>query len=904
MILVRWWKWLWGQQVPKSVPPEFKPYSKTLPVQDSSVAPWINPSQTRTEVITSPLVPKPEQLTEHSNEPLPHPPPELLAQTEPDPPSDFPTDLKTEPLTGAQAEPEVEPETEPPTELPTEHPMQTSSTEPATTMTTPTPALPMPEPPKPDPRSTGPYQNGLEHLQDELERIDGLVRAQTLRWQQSMGTYKPDDKWGMPLINEAEINAYLRSTFHLPNGITNEDSDIAHLNHVQELTQTITERLRTTPAGTARLRHLQNLFHLSDLACDVLLICLLAELDARYRRLYGYLMDDASRSLPDIELICQILQPLYPHEQVRAELHATMPLSQHQLITLLEVRNDESLSMRAVRLEERIVAHLTGSDISDGRLNNLLTTAQACAWTDLITEPNTAAQLQTVATWWQNQQQLVLFLHGPSDQNGLKAARALCTANGVPLLTADVRAALQHPLGWQRVINLAYREARLQNAALIWMGCEILLQDPQQATNWQHLIETTETFPGLTCLISQKNWEPTGQLRQTPYLNLAFPRPTYPLRVRLWTHHLNLPASHLKPGLEIPKLADALANSFQFSEHQIEDAIATAQAEARRRNPNQATIGLEDLFEGCRKQSSHNLIQFAKRIGTPPRAIDDLNQPARSFDDLILPELSKRQLTELRNRIHHRNRVYSDLGFEERLSLGKGLVVLFTGTSGTGKTMAAELLARDQQVDLYKVDLAGVVSKYVGETEKNLNRVFSEAEDANAILFFDEADSLFGKRGEVKEAQDRWANMEVNYLLQRIEEYAGVVILASNLKQNIDDAFKRRIQVIVDFPFPDEQARFVIYQNMFPPTLERPSDDDLHRLAKSFKLSGGSIKNIVLDAAFRAISDQQDQKLERPVLTIRHMVLATGREYQKLGKPITRSEFIEEFYGWLEGNIF
>jgi SpoVK/Ycf46/Vps4 family AAA+-type ATPase len=212
--------------------------------------------------------------------------------------------------------------------------------------------------------------------------------------------------------------------------------------------------------------------------------------------------------------------------------------------------------------------------------------------------------------------------------------------------------------------------------------------------------------------------------------------------------------------------------------------------------------------------------------------------------------------------------------------------------------MAAELLAREQGVDLYKVDLSAVVSKYVGETEKNLSRVFAEAEDANAIIFFDEADALFGKRGEVKEAQDRWANMEVNYLLQRVEEYAGVVILASNLRQNIDDAFMRRIHVIVEFPFPEASARLRILRGLFPKGLGHPADDELQLISDRFKLSGGSLKNIVLDAAFRALSEEGHR--QQPNLTLRHLVLGAAREYQKLGKPLTKSDFGEDFFKWVE----
>jgi SpoVK/Ycf46/Vps4 family AAA+-type ATPase len=282
------------------------------------------------------------------------------------------------------------------------------------------------------------------------------------------------------------------------------------------------------------------------------------------------------------------------------------------------------------------------------------------------------------------------------------------------------------------------------------------------------------------------------------------------------------------------------------------------------------------------------MVSFAQRI--EPR-------PGTTLDDVILPPPNKQQLKELQDRINLRDRVYRDLGFEECLTLGQGLVVLFTGSSGTGKTFAASILASSHQVDLYKVDLASLVSKYIGDTEKNLNRLFADAQDANAILFFDEADAIFGKRGEVEDARDRWANLEVNYLLQRVEEYTGTVILATNLRQNLDDAFLRRIHVLVDFPFPESPFRLQIYKRLFPKQVDIPDEKDLRELADRFALSGGGIRNVVLDAAFRAAAEAG--KKERPKITIKHLVLGVAREYQKLSRPVTPGEFGPVWYPWV-----
>ena len=228
--------------------------------------------------------------------------------------------------------------------------------------------------------------------------------------------------------------------------------------------------------------------------------------------------------------------------------------------------------------------------------------------------------------------------------------------------------------------------------------------------------------------------------------------------------------------------------------------------------------------------------------------------------------------------------VYSDWGFDRKLSTGKGLNVLFSGPSGTGKTMAAEIIARETQLDIFKIDLSNVVSKYIGETEKNLSKIFKEAETSNAILFFDEADALFGKRSEVKDAHDRYANIEIGYLLQKMEEFDGVVILATNLSKNIDDAFLRRIQIAVEFPFPDESHRKLIWTRMFPDESPLSKDIDYKFLSEKIKLAGGNIKNMAVAAAFYAAENSGE-------INMHHIMHAARREYQKIGKPFLKSDF-------------
>jgi SpoVK/Ycf46/Vps4 family AAA+-type ATPase len=238
--------------------------------------------------------------------------------------------------------------------------------------------------------------------------------------------------------------------------------------------------------------------------------------------------------------------------------------------------------------------------------------------------------------------------------------------------------------------------------------------------------------------------------------------------------------------------------------------------------------------------------------------------------------------------------VLDDWGFDGKLSLGKGVTALFAGPSGTGKTMAAEVIASALGLDLYKIDLSGIVSKYIGETEKNLDRIFTAAENANAILFFDEADALFGKRSEVHDSHDRYANIEISYLLQKMEQYEGIAILATNLRQNLDDAFVRRLAFTVHFPFPDQADRRRIWAGIWPSATPVADEVDFDFLSNQFKLSGGNIKNVALSAAFLAASECEarpnDSEGRGGQVTMAHLFHATQREYQKMGKVLSAAE--------------
>jgi SpoVK/Ycf46/Vps4 family AAA+-type ATPase len=358
-----------------------------------------------------------------------------------------------------------------------------------------------------------------------------------------------------------------------------------------------------------------------------------------------------------------------------------------------------------------------------------------------------------------------------------------------------------------------------------------------------------------------------GRAEDSISIELNFPTPEDGLRKDLWQQ---VCGDDYKIAADVDLAV--VASKFRFTPGQMRDALLAARTAAELRSPGNHTITIADLHEGCRAQSSHKLGTLARKI-----------QPVYHWDDIVLPADVFEQLREICQRVVHRYRVLGDWGFGRKLSLGKGVNALFAGSSGTGKTMAAEIIANELALELYKIDLSGIVSKYIGETEKNLESVFEAAEDSNALLFFDEADALFGKRSEVRDSHDRYANIEISYLLQRMEQYEGVTILATNRRGNLDEAFTRRLAFTIHFPFPDEAHRQRIWNGIWPTEAMRDESVDLKFLAERFKLSGGNIKNVALAAAFLAVEDKS-------AITMAHVMHAVRREYQKMGKPLGPDE--------------
>jgi AAA+ superfamily predicted ATPase len=397
------------------------------------------------------------------------------------------------------------------------------------------------------------------------------------------------------------------------------------------------------------------------------------------------------------------------------------------------------------------------------------------------------------------------------------------------------------------------------------------LEEPAMLRSLEAAWRRVQDYPGLIVVPSKDPPPPAWSIEGRHTMPLPIDMPGFGERV--WLLEVMLGDA---PGVPDQEDITTLANRYRMNRLQLQQSVAFARDRAWARGDGgvDAPLSFEDLVSGARAQFSRDIGALAKR-----------HTPRFGFDELVLPEKEKAHLTELIAFVERRGTVYEDWGFRQKFSRGTGAKALFFGRSGTGKTMAAEVIAKHLSLDLFKVDLSSIVSKWVGETEKNLATVFDRAEEAQAVLLFDEADALFGQRTSVGSAVDRYANLETNYLLQRIEEYDGIAILSSNFKQNIDEAFTRRFHFILEFPFPDRASREEIWSRAVPHEAPLADNVDFEFLADRFKFTGGNIKNTILRAAFLAASERS------PEIRMRHLVRAVFREYQNLERDPSRREF-------------
>lgn len=728
------------------------------------------------------------------------------------------------------------------------------------------------------------YRTSRRHVLAELERLDLLLRVQVWRARQARGEAGELAAFYIP---DAEADELLDKVIGQPlwAGVPLPAQVLAAVQaRLDQLSRDIAEQTAESLSQGVplRLAALAQMFGLTAFDLDVILLCLAPELDRSYRRLYAYLQDDIARQLPTVDLAVSLFCPdLGARLSARTRFAATAPLRRFHLLEL-HTAPGESLLESALRLDPRVASYLldTGEglddedrggnrdDMIDERLRDYVTIMTAATG---VVEPvfpsRFGAQLSRLAA---DAPASILYFQGSYGVGKRTAASAICRATGRPLLTvAGAGLAAAGTGEFATLTRLAGREAKLRGALVLWRDFDALLEaaDDPRLTDLFAVLDTLDAPVFLSGTIP---WEPSGTHRGLSFLRLMFPPPGPDERLRLWQAALADNAAGLTPDpSDLTQDLVDLAGRFRLTGGQIRDAVGTARNLALARA---ARISAPDLHAACRIHSNRKLAELAVQI-----------TPHYTWEDIVLPADQMTQLGEIHDQVRYRHLVYDTWGFDRKLAMGKGLCILFAGPPGTGKTMAADVLAHALGLNMYKIDLSSVVSKYIGETEKNLARIFAEATTSNAILFFDEADALFGKRTQVRDAHDRYANVEISYLLQKMEEYDGVVVLATNLRGNMDEAFVRRLHVTVEFQLPGVADRRRIWEQIWPDALPRDAGLDLDFLARSIEVAGGSIRNIALAGAFLAAADGG-------VVTMAHVLRATRREYQKMGKVLTADE--------------
>jgi hypothetical protein len=584
-------------------------------------------------------------------------------------------------------------------------------------------------------------------------------------------------------------------------------------------------------------------FGLSRFERDILLLCAGVELDAAFAQAVAAAQADPRQPFPTFGLALAVLTEPY-----WSALSPVAPLRRWRLI---EIDSRDSLTTGRIRIDERVLHYLAGVPHMDERLSGLL---QVIAPVDELPQSQ-AAQAERIARLWSQDSDTIIpaiQLCGDETQSKRAVAATACAAVGLDLYAMSATAVPHHPAELDAFLRLWQREAVLSDGALL---IEFADAEPGDAARESAIWRLLEEIRGGLILSSRVR----RRAPQRPMVTLDIVKPTGAEQRALWRNLLGDDAAQLNGSLEI------LGAQFDFDAASIRSACENAS-----RTENGVEGLASALWESCRAQARSRLNELAERI-----------EPSAAWDDLVLPPAQKQTLKEIAVHVRQRTTVYESWGFAAKGARGLGISALFAGPSGTGKTMAGEVLANQLKLDLYRIDLSQVVNKYIGETEKNLRRVFDSAEEGGAILLFDEADALFGKRSEIKDSHDRYANVEVSYLLQKMEAYRGLAILTTNLKNHLDTAFLRRIRFIVQFPFPDVAQRIEIWRRVFPP--QTPTESlDYTRLAR-LQVAGGNIRNMAMNAAFLAAEAGE------PVGMV-HLLQAAKSEYGKLERPLTDAE--------------
>ncbi len=714
------------------------------------------------------------------------------------------------------------------------------------------------------------YKSSMEFVIDKLKYLDLLLYIYVLKEEQSVNNSSIGKIKDYVSIDEETESLLINSEAE-----NHDNLDISKLvQRLHELDDSI-ERKRAASFSKGiylSLDHIVRVFDLTKFEEICIVICLAIEVDPRYGKIFSYLQDNAYHGKVTIGLILNILCLSLKEKMLARSVFTDKTNLTKYLIRVIDNLKDNSSPFisRTLKLDDRIVNHILEINRFDSKISNVcryyfpqneLINAYQCEET-IGKVISFVKRLQTKERSFDKS--LVIYFYGPPGTGKRTTALGVCDKVSHRMIEIDMKNLLQKENDFDESIWLLGREALLNKAILCFINFDSLFEhNDANKFKLNELFKMLKTLCPLTFLTGERQWT---SVIDFPFIDVEFKVPDEAQRVKVWEELSQ------KYCIDEDVNLYEISSKFNFSQAQIKSSLDTAKYFSCFCDES-LSLTSDSIHKACHVHSNQSLINTAQKLSSK-----------YEWDDLVLPIFQKKQLRDVCNQLKYRNVVLGEWGFGGKLSRGKGLNLLFSGPSGTGKTMAAEVMAKELKLELYRIDLSQIVSKYIGETEKNLNKIFSEAQTSNAILFFDEADALFGKRSDVKDAHDRYANIEVAYLLQKMEEYQGISILATNFKNNLDEAFTRRIQVLVDFPIPDEENRKLIWKNMLPKQAPVSSDVDLEFLSRSFGITGGDIKNIVLNAAFFAAASNTEICME-------HFIKAMGQELIKIGRVCMKADF-------------
>ncbi len=707
------------------------------------------------------------------------------------------------------------------------------------------------------------YDKATDHLLDELRRLDLILlnhlRRISPRDDASRRSHERVVELLTPPRTDAPKNPWAPKK--------NDTSDLLHLH-----SETISRAVKESLARGLRLPLLELCRNLDfdSHALGILMLACAPSFNTHYEQVYSYLQGAKAATQPRVSLAIDIFaQTPVERFSLRKCFEASSPLLRTGHLRLCPASGDAEGAMllqRRISATPRLIAHLLGDETP----RPLVAAMQPRS---PLVEASTS-ELEALRRFGRIWDQTAIWgpialIDNDNPEGLLSGLQTLASERQRTVLAVDLghQAALSSPIK-DRVIE-AFREAALRDALLFIVGLA-QLPEADRVPAAHAIASALGDFKGACIILGDLLKYLNNAIKQRPVIELSAAPPDAGERASIWQQALkDIDGSHRIDG-------DALAWKYQLNAAEIRDATRLATTDAQSREGAFSVEFPPALTRSCRIRARRNLESLAQVI------------PARGqWSDLILPGRSQEQLAEFVGHLRHHDLVFGAWGLRSKVLTGDGTAALFAGPPGTGKTMASSLIADELGRELFRIDLAGIVSKYIGETEKNLSRVFAAAQRSNAVLFFDEADALFGKRTAVKDAHDRYANVETSYLLQKIESFDGIVVLATNFKNNVDDAFLRRMAVIVDFPMPALAERRGLWTSLMPESMPRGPEIDVDFLARRFEIAGGHIKNVIHAAAIRA-AERADQCVQ-----FGDLLHALRRELEKIGKIVDLSDFGE-----------